>query len=83
MKIWLISQEVNNGWDTFDSAVVTANTKNEARYIHPCKEKQNWNGIQKSDYDGWCNALDVIVEYIGIAKEGTKKGVILSSYHSG
>src|SRR6266550_3316382 len=33
MKLWLISQYVNAGYDTYDSAVVAAETEEEARLI--------------------------------------------------
>jgi hypothetical protein len=35
MKLWLISQDVNTGYDTYDSAVVAAETEEQARLIHP------------------------------------------------
>jgi hypothetical protein len=35
MKLWLISQEENNGYDTFDSAVVAAATEEAARRVVP------------------------------------------------
>jgi len=31
MKLWIISQSVNRGYDTYDSAVVAAETEEEAR----------------------------------------------------
>ena len=35
MKIYLLSQDVVNGYDTYDSAVVIAENEDEARKIHP------------------------------------------------
>ncbi len=35
MKLFLISQDVNNDYDTFDSAVVAAKSEQDAREIHP------------------------------------------------
>ena len=35
MKLWLISQDVNNNYDTYDSAVVAAETEEEARVTFP------------------------------------------------
>ena len=35
MNLYLISQDVNNGYDTYDSAVVAAETEQEARETHP------------------------------------------------
>ena len=33
MKLWLLEQNVNNGYDTYDSAVVVAATEDEARRV--------------------------------------------------
>ena len=35
MKLYLISQDVNNDYDTYDSAVVVAKSEQDAREIHP------------------------------------------------
>ena len=35
MKIYKISQNVNNDYDTYDSAIVYAETAEDARRIHP------------------------------------------------
>ena len=80
MKLWLISQTVNDGYDTYDSAVVAAETKEEARMTHP--SGNNWNG-EMGTYDSWCDAKDVSVEFVGIAKDGTKAGIICASFNAG
>jgi hypothetical protein len=44
MKVFKISQNDVNGYDTFDSAVVIAENKKEARQIHPYnKIGSDWN----------------------------------------
>lgn len=76
LKLWLISQEENTGWDTFDSAVVAAKTEKEARLINPDGE---W-----STYSAWCSSPDKVhVEYLGIATEGVEPGIVLSSFNAG
>jgi len=35
MKLWLISQDVNNDYDTYDCAVVAAVDEDAARHTHP------------------------------------------------
>lgn len=76
MKLWLISQAVNGGYDTYDAAVVAAETEEEARSIHP--HATSW------DSSVWAhNPEDVVVDYIGTAAKGTKKGVILASFNAG
>ena len=104
MKIFKISQNVNNDYDTYDSAIVCAKDEDEARLIHPSQEinsswdiyydfekKQFWNKgkngsiyLLEDEYGSWTNDIDKIkVEYIGKAKEGMSKGVILASFNAG
>jgi hypothetical protein len=78
MKLWLISQSRNNGYDTFDSAVVAAETEAEARHIHPNSGvfwkngplKQGWysNGLYGATYGyddtSWALPVDVTVEKV-------------------
>ena len=47
MKLWLISQNENNDYDTYDSAVVAAETEEEARHIYP----DNW-GLSEAKWTG-------------------------------
>lgn len=35
MKLWLISQDTNDDYDTYDCAVVSALTEQDARMTHP------------------------------------------------
>ena len=79
MNLYKISQTVNNHWDTYDSAIVAAESKEIARSIHPshCKGLQEWNNY------GWCAKEDVKVKLIGTAIKGTKTGVILASFNAG
>jgi hypothetical protein len=35
MKLWLISQDQNGGYDTYDSAVVAADNEIDAAHTHP------------------------------------------------
>ena len=43
MNLYLISQDTNENYDTYDSAIVAAKTKKEARMFHP-NEDDNWDG---------------------------------------
>lgn len=80
MKLYLISQDVNNDWDTYDSAVVAAETEEQARVMHPGGGTINPN----SQFSSWAtNPDDVLVEYIGDAASGTKSGIICASFTAG
>ena len=82
MRLFKISQNRNINKDTFDAAIVAADNENEARITHPdlCLYKFNeWDGGVSHV---WCESKFVKVEYIGEAKEGTKKGVVVASFYS-
>jgi len=78
MNLYLLSQTVNNNYDTYDSCVVAAESEDAARRIHPCGRDvvEWWNQT-------WVDVKDVKIEYIGTAKEGTERSVILASFNAG
>ena len=84
MKLYLISQSVNSGYDTYDSAVVIADSEEEARMVHPEKDPR-WNGVKNHLFDSWADAKDVQVVYLGEAEEGLEDygPVICSSFNAG
>ncbi len=86
MKIYLISQDVNNGWDTFDSAIVIAENEEEAKKIHPYGNydyEEEGDGKYDKRYGGWSKKEFVEVEYIGEAKKGSERGVVCASFNAG
>ena len=77
MKLWKLSQKANSDYDTYDSAIVAAETMNNAQMIEV-------GGPSGADvYGSWTKPEYVTVEYIGEAKEGTPEGIILSSFNAG
>ena len=82
MNLYLISQDVNWNYDTYDSAIVAARTNKEARMIHP-EGIKNWNGKCSEKYSSWAPFEDVNAKIIGVAKMGTTKGVVLASFNAG
>ena len=97
MKLFRIWQEVNNGYDTYDSAIVAAESDEQARITSVCEymrlefdeSEDSWmrtmddGSKRKDDNWSWAHPKHVQVEYIGEAKEGTEKGVILASFNAG
>lgn len=81
MKLYLIEQGYNNDYDTYDSAVVAAESEKEARFTHP-GEDPDWDG-EDLVWGGWCHVEYVRATYIGEAAEGTNAGVILASFNAG
>lgn len=82
MKLWLISQKENTGYDTYDSAVVMAATADEARMMHPYGDE--WDGKEDS-WGTWADADKVRVEEIGLASPslGPSPKVICASFNAG
>ena len=61
MKLFKIYQNINRGYDTFDSAVVVANSAEEAQKIHPCDGAADFKL-----YDNWVSRPDLVsVTYLG------------------
>jgi hypothetical protein len=78
MKLWLLSQNMNTGWDTYDSAVVAAETAEAAKRFDP--------GGYLIEDDGccWAGTLeDIEVKFLGEAAPGVKAGVICASFNAG
>ena len=75
MKLYLISQECNPGYDTYDSAVVCAENEDSAKTIHP-------SGGTWYD-DTWCPQGKVEVLFLGDAIPESSSGVVLASFNAG
>lgn len=96
MKLWLISQDVNNNWDTYDSAVVAAETEDEARVIYPDNwniGKNVWNGsrwmwhlddgrILHGSGSSWTSPDSVSVQFLADGYDGPA-GCVLGSFNAG
>ncbi len=79
MKLWLIEAEVPHE-DVYESAVVAAETEEDARRTHPAGEESDFG-----DADGtWpIDEKLISVRLIGEAREGTPPHVILASFIRG
>lgn len=79
MKLYKISQTVNDNYDTYDSAVVCADNADEAKKMHP-----SGNDDRSRYYmQDWCEIKDVEIKYIGEAGADIKRGVIVASFNAG
>lgn len=80
MNIYLISQTINGGYDTYDSAVVVANTEEEARGMYP----GHGDGHQPElDWGMWAPPEDVTVKWLGIAAQFDAPEVVCASFNAG
>lgn len=86
MKLFLISQSENNGYDTYDSAVVCAPDEDTARMMDPGGEN---GGLAKFEsnhwrYTSWATSADKVnVELLGDAVKGLPIGVVCASFNAG
>ena len=81
MKLYLIWQNDNNDYDTYDSAVVVAESEEDAKTIHPYN-KEPVTEVNEG-YSSWTTINNVNVKYIGEAAENQKRGVICASFNAG
>ncbi len=77
MNLYLISQTVNNDYDTYGSAVVAALNEDDARNIHPRGDIGSWGSGGM-----WAKKEDIKVELIGVA-EKTAKRIVCTSFRAG
>lgn len=95
MKLWRISQSVNNNWDTFDSAVVAAETEEEARCTYPSNwdNGTRWNGskwlrhledgrVLNGSTSCWTSPDNVSVQFLADGYDGPA-GTVVASFNAG
>ena len=81
MKIYLLSQKENSGWDTYDSCVVCAESEEDAKTIFP--DGGDFNNKNDWMYE-WATSLENIqCKEIGIANDKQNRGVICASFNAG
>jgi len=79
MNLYLLTQEINNSYDTYDSMVVAAKTEEQAQLILP-RSYMTW----EEKFGNWAyRPEEVKVKLIGKAIKGTEAGVILASFNAG
>ncbi len=78
LNLYLVSQDQNTKYDTYDSMVVAAPDEETARNTHP-RDNNYWG----RDYDSWCRTPDkATVQLIGKAVN-VEEGVIIASFNAG
>lgn len=85
MKLFLISQDVNNGYDTYDSAVVVAHDEEDAKIIYPSKGLRGKLQRLNEDNGAWVNDSNLVkVVYLGEANpDMTEPDIICASFNAG
>ncbi len=87
MNIYLIIQKEVSGYDTYDSAVVCAESEEEAKKIHPRGIRYNAmeDGLFMDTIGEWASHVDYVnAELIGKADaKFTESCLLLASYNAG
>jgi len=94
MKLWLIAQDQNQNYDTYDSAIVAAETEEDAKQMNPAGGRMDephspWDKnctetVWEYRYNSWCDSPEhVEVSYIGKAAPKLVAGVVLASFNGG
>lgn len=78
MNIYKIYQSQVGGWDTYDAAIVFAESEEQAKAIHPSDLDNNWDSSTWVDRPGLVKAT-----LIGVANPGVNAGVVLASFNAG
>lgn len=89
MNLYLVSQDYNNGYDTFDSMVISAESEEKARQFHPKEtfntlytQEELWKDASESMYSTWCRTPDQAkVELIGTSS--VPEGIVITSFNAG
>ena len=84
MKLFLISQDENQYYDTYDSAVVCAPDELTAQHMNPSSGQpmtpKEWTRLHSS----WASEPDhVTVRYLGEATDGVEQGIVCASFNAG
>lgn len=79
LKLWLLTQDIETGYDTYDSCVVVAADEEQARHITP---DVSW---ERSRFHSWAHEpSQVSAKLIGTALDDQEAGtIILSSFNAG
>jgi hypothetical protein len=81
--LWLISQDQNTGYDTYDSAVVCAETEEDAKRIHP--DGRVNDKPERKDFSDWAPPEKVRAAILASSPAyGVEAGaVICASFNAG
>ena len=81
MNLYLLTQDVNTDWDTYDSVIVCAESEEEAVKINP---DGDIFGTVRRWGSGWVKDPSLVkCRKIGVADESIEKGVVLASFNAG
>ena len=77
MNLYKLWQDDNDDYDTYDSAVVCAESEDEAKSIADTEFDS------EPIYGSWVAREKVRCQLIGYAVSGMKKGIVVASFNAG
>ena len=78
MNIYLVEQDENIGYDTYNSFICVAIDKDNASKLNP--DGSGWG----NSWTAWCGSpSDTAVTLIGKAKHNDEERIILASFNAG
>jgi hypothetical protein len=83
LNLYLISQKINNDYDTYDSAVVCAPDESTAKNMNPESGLSSFKDDDIDMWSSWCGPEYVQVVFLGKADPATQEGVVLASFNAG
>ena len=85
MNIYLVTQDINRDYDTYDSFVVVASDEIVARHTHPSPfAYDHWFVDEESVHIAdWASPIDVNVKLIGTTDKYNETTIICSSFNAG
>ena len=80
MKLYLLEQNDNNDYDTYDSCLVCAENEADARTIDP-----DGNTFEENNrWSSWARSKEAITcQEIGEANGKQQRGVVIASFNAG
>ena len=87
LYLYLLQQDKNTDYDSYDSAVVCAASEASAKLTHP-DGMRTWNPKGSEDANwgwlsDWAVPEHVTVKLIGTAQDSVEPGVICASFNAG
>jgi len=78
MNLYILRQDTNNDYDTYDACVVCAENPEEAIKISPSSNEWGYK------YTSWAFKIEEVkCQLIGIADPSIEKGIVLASFNAG
>ena len=90
MNLYLLTQNENNGYDTFDSMVISAENEEDAKYFslkraymleETFDDDAVWRNYKISDWHSGSWSFNPAVEFIGTSIIG--EGLVCESFNAG